>query len=343
MVLATGPCWGCGDGTPPAAAGSSSSSSGDTAGTSSGTGLDPTDGSVGPTTSGGPADSSTAGPATSDDTGDFAIDCHTALVDGVLALECNLPAALAACLELAGAPCEDADGDGLTDAWEDLALERLRPLRRLDEAESLVDDSDAVLGDVGRVFGVGDRVRLFVMLGYSTDYGSCGGFTGHNGDSERVALDLAAYPAGGPGGVIVAQAYTAAHEGTINDHSRVFGTDELDLLTHGVDADSGEPRWVVFPSADKHGTYANVEICEGISVVPCIDEDCSPDGVDDPAAFDRLPPVVNAGEPTSPRVTSLDALGFVGDDAWAEQEFCGGLGGDACSAPVRDKLVVDPF
>jgi hypothetical protein len=344
VVLAAGACWGCGDATPGAIAGESSSSAdGDSGTTSSGTVASATDGSAGTTTGGEPADSSTGRPTTSDDTGDFAIDCHTALVDGALALECNLPAALAACLELAGAPCEDADGDGLTDAWEDLALERLRPLRRLDEAESLVDDPDAVLGDVGRVFGVGDRVRMFVMLGYSTDYGSCGGFTSHNGDSERVALDLAAHPEGGPGGVIVAQAYTAAHEGTINDHSRRFGSDELGLLTHDADPESGEPRWVVFPSADKHGTYASLGICEGISILPCVDEDCGPDDVDDPSVFDRLPAVVNAGEPTSPRVTSLDALGFVGDDAWAEQDFCGGLGGDACSAPVREKLVMDPF
>jgi hypothetical protein len=32
-----------------------------------------------------------------------------------------------------------------------------------------------------------------------------------------------------------------------------------------------------------------------------------------------------------------------GDSAWAEQNFCGGLGGTECSSPVRDKRIADPF
>lgn len=274
--------------------------------------------------------------------GGFELDVHTELVDGALALRCNLPSALALCLELDGAPCEDADGDGLTDLWEEIVLDRLRPMRRLDEAEMLVGDAEAVLGDVGRVFPVADHVRVFVMLGYSSDYGSCG-LTAHNGDSERVALDLVAWPDGGQGGVRVNEAYTAAHEFTANDHSQRFGPDALGDLVFDADPEHAEPRWVVFPSADKHATYVSVAVCEAISVVPCIDEDCGPEGVDDPAAFDRLPPFVNAGEPTSMLVTALDELGFVGDDAWAEQDFCGGLGGSGCSAPVREKLTMDPF
>lgn len=273
------------------------------------------------------------------DTGGFTLDCGTELVRGALALRCNLPRLVADCVAIADAPCDDVDGDGLTDAWEDLALDRLRPVRRFDEGESLIDDANAVLGDVGRVFAVANHIRIFVMLGYHYDYGSCG-FTSHNGDSERVALDLAIWPDGGAGGVTVAQAYTAAHEGTATDHSRVFSTADLGLLVYDV---VPEPRWVVFPSRDKHGTYGSIDICESISAVPCLDEDCAPDGVDDPAAFDRLPEFVNAGEPDSPRVTALDELGFPGDDAWAEQDFCGGLERTSCSAPVRDKLVADPF
>jgi hypothetical protein len=267
------------------------------------------------------------------------IDCRTELVEGALALRCNLPRLVVDCMAIADAPCDDADADGLTDAWEDLALDGLRPLRRFDEAESLIDDPSAVLGDVGRVFAIDERIRIFVMLGYHYDYGSCG-LTSHNGDSERVALDLAIWPDGGAGGVRVAQAYTAAHEGTATDHSRVFTTADLGLLVYDVVA---EPRWVVFPSRDKHGTYGNIDICENISVVPCLDEDCAPDGVRDPAAFDWLPSFVNAGEPEMPRVTALDDLGFVGDDAWADQDFCGGLERTGCSAPVVEKLTVDPF
>ena len=131
--------------------------------------------------------------------------------------------------------------------------------------------------------------------------------------------------------------------GRARDHGQVFTGSDLQMLVFDLDPVYREPRWVVFPSAAKHATYARVDICEGISVVPCFEEDCGPDGVDDPAAFDRLPMVVNAGEEAAPRVTDLAGVGFPGDDAWAEQDFCGGHGGTGCSAPVREKLLVDPF
>lgn len=326
-----------------------SDGSGSTSTTSSSTALTDASATTSPTTtatttttvdtSGAEATTSTE----SDTRDGFELDCHTELVKGVLAFGCNLPRMLAACAEIEGAPCDDVDGDGLTDAWEDLALDRLRPLRRLDEGEMLLDDPAVILGDVGRVFAVADHIRVFMMLGYSLDYGSCGGISGHNGDSEHVALDLVDWPDGGAGGVMVTAAYTAAHEGTATDASRLFGTDELNLLVFDADPTYGEPRWIVFPSRNKHGTYASIDICENISMVPCLDEDCGPDGVEDPAAFDVLPAFVNAGEPESPRVTALDELGFVGDDAWADQDFCGGQERTGCTAPVHEKLTIDPF
>jgi hypothetical protein len=281
------------------------------------------------------------------DTGSgFVHEVHTLLTrDGRLALQSNLPRGVDDCLALEGdPPCDDADIDGLVDAWEDAALDRLRPMRRFDEVETVVTDAAAVMADVGRVApGPSDaELRLYVMLGYSRDYGSCG-LTSHNGDSERVALALAPWREGGPGGVVMAQAYTAAHEGSTNDHGRVFAQEELGVLVFAPDPDTGEPRWVVFPSADKHATYATVEICEGISQVPCFDEDCGPDGVADPSLFDALPIAANAGEEGAPRLTDLAEVGFPGEDAWAEQDFCGGLGGSGCSSAVREKLLVDPF
>lgn len=292
------------------------------------------------------AGTGSAGEATGATTGGepFVLDCHTEFTaEQRLALACNLPMSLIACQRLADAPCADVDLDGLTDAWEDVALDLLRPLRRLDEAEKLVDDPAVVLADVGRVAPVGERVRVFVMIGYSKDYGSCGGITGHNGDSERAVLDLQPDPSRGPGGVVVVGAYTAAHEGTVSDHGQVFTGDDLGTLVFAADTVTADPRWVVFPSADKHATYASVAICEGISPIPCIDEDCGPDDVDDPAAFDRLPQVANAGEEAAPRLTDLTALGFPGEDAWADREFCGGLGGTGCASSVRSKLLDDPF
>ena len=274
----------------------------------------------------------------------FVLEVHTELdATPGLVLRVNLPYDAAACAALPfEAPCDDADGDGLSDLWEQAALERLRPIQRLDEQEPLVGDANAVLGDVGRVAPSGNRVHVFIMLGYSRDYGSCG-FTAHNGDSERVALELEPLAGGGPGDVRVKQAYTAAHEGTISDHGRVFADAGLLELVHDTDPVFLEPRWVVYPSQSKHGTYATIAICEGISIIPCFDEDCAPDGVPNPQDFDRLPPVVNAGEEALPFVTDLTAIGFPGDDAWAAQDFCGGLGGGTCSAPVRDKLLASPF
>jgi hypothetical protein len=296
--------------------------------------------------------SSSSGDASSGDgsagTGDpFALEIHTLLLpDGRLALECNLPPEVAACEALgAPAPCHDEDLDGLVDAWEDAVIDRLRPLRRLDEQESFPGDAAAVVADVGRVArSPAGGFLLFAMLGWSRDYGSCGtGLSAHDGDSERIVLELEPWAEGGPGGVAIISAYTAAHEGTINDHGRVFTGADLSLLVFGPDPTTGEPRWIVFPSADKHATYASVEICEGISMVPCLDEDCGPDGVRDPAAYDLLPTFVNAGEDGAPIVDDLSVVGFPGDLAWARQDFCGGQGGTNCSASVREKLLVNPF
>jgi hypothetical protein len=275
----------------------------------------------------------------------FVLEASTELVGSTLLLRCNLPRDVPTCLALdtAGAPCQDLDQDALVDAWEGVAIERLRPVVVLDEDEQLVSDRAAVVAVVARVAPVGDAVHAYMMLGYSKDYGSCGGFTSHNGDSERVALQLIAEPGGGPGDVRIAAAYTASHEGTANSHSRVFTGDDLSELTFGDDVALGEPRWFVFASSDKHATYARKDVCEGISIIPCFDEDCGPDGVAAPADYELLPPFVNAGEEANPLVTDLASVGFPGDDAWATQDFCGGLGGTGCSSPVREKLLVDPF
>lgn len=84
---------------------------------------------------------------------------------------------------------------------------------------------------------------------------------------------------------------------------------DLDQLVYAVDPRTTHPRWVVSPSPDKHATYATLAICEDIAAIPCLDEDCGPDGAPDPALLDILPPARNAGEEAAPRVTDLAALG----------------------------------
>lgn len=270
----------------------------------------------------------------------FVTEAH----DSAIAVRTNLPLEVSSCLLLAEAPCEDLDLDGLVDLWEDEILARVRPSLQLDEAEPLVDDPEAVLAMVGRVFPVGDLIHVYIMIGYHYDYGRCG-LSSHDGDSERVAVALQRMfgPEDGPGDVRILSAYTAAHEGTLTDEGATYEGASLSELSFPTDPSTGEPRWRVWSSDGKHATYGSVDACESASFVPCIEEDCAPDGVD-PLLFEILPPIANAGEPTAPLLTDLSSLGFPDEDAWLEQDFCGGRGrGGPCSAPVRDKLTADPF
>ncbi|MBN2359841.1 MAG: hypothetical protein JXR83_10335 [Deltaproteobacteria bacterium] len=273
----------------------------------------------------------------------FAPTAATSLAaDGRLALSSNVPARTDGCPESLGEVCADADGDDLVDAWEEMALELLRPRLRLDEGEDLLGDPAAVVAAIGHIYPTSLaplEVRALIVIGYSRDYGSCLGISAHNGDTERVALRLVALTA--PGDVVVSAAFTAAHDGAPLDHNRLLAGDELQEMEF-VDGESG-PRWLVYASEDKHASYVSVADCE-FSDIPCFDEDCSPDGVADPSAFELLPPVVNAGEPAAPLVEDLAALGFAGEDAWLDQPFCGGrTRGGICAGSVRKKLTTDPF
>ncbi len=273
-------------------------------------------------------------------------EARTESTEAALAFRTDLPAWTEDCETLYGAValCQDVDADLLVDAWEDRLLEYLRPTMRFDEAEPLLQDDEAGLFAVGRVVPVADdHLRVHLMLGYRQDYGRCG-LSSHPGDSERVVLDLAPLAGGGPGDVEVRGVYTAAHEGTLTDHGTLLEGDDLATAEFPVDRISGQPRWRVYPSDGKHATYPTVQLCEDAEWVPCLDEDCGPDNVDDLDAHDRLPPVVNAGEPDAPRLTDLAVIGFLDEDAWLDQEFCGGQGRQqGCSDSVRNKLVKDPF
>lgn len=286
-----------------------------------------------------PSDTGAADTGTTMDTGSapFVETSWTEAWNDTLALRTNVPRLVAACSTVTGAPCEDADADGLADRWETVLLEAMVPLVRFDEAEPLVDDPDAVFVAIARVAPVGDRVRAFITLAYHNDYGRCG-LSAHPGDSERVALDLEVLAEGDVG---IVGAYTAAHEGTVTDHSTVFVGGDLSELVFETHA--GALRWVVFASDGKHATYATVDRCEGASFLPCLEEDCGPDGVPDPTVYEQLPPVFNAGEQATPMLSTLDVVGFPGEHAWEDQQFCGGLQGLICAGSILSKLTVDPF
>jgi hypothetical protein len=273
----------------------------------------------------------------------FVLEERLELVDAVMAIRTNLPAWAEACaaLPLREAPCADEDGDGLTDAWEALVLERMSPLLRLDEKEPYLDDAQAATAIIGRVAPVGDDILISLALLYTRDYGKCG-FTAHPGDSESAALHLSTD--GEAGDYRLTGAFTAAHQDESNDQSRTYTGNALAQFLYVADAFTDMPRWVVFSAVAKHATYATASTCEAVNkYIPCVREDCSPDGVPNPGDYDLRPPVANAGELEAPLLTALDVFGFPGEDAWADQTFCGGIRQDGCAPGVRKRLLFNPF
>ena len=258
---------------------------------------------------------------------------------GGLSFFSNLPRYQSDCIQSTAinTPCGDEDQDGLTDAWEVLILESMRPVLRLDEDEDFLTDPTAHFAHIGRVFPQGDYIDVYIVLGWSKDYGRCG-VSAHNGDSERVVIRLVPDAAH----MRFQKVYTAAHEGELTDAGKVWEEETLTELTVETDLQTGQAYWVVYPSEDKHATYGSIAACEA-SLIPCIEEDCAPDNVPNPQDFDIRGEIVHAGEESFPFITELSVIGFPGDEAWEEQDFCGGLGGDSCSSPIREKLLINPF
>jgi hypothetical protein len=228
--------------------------------------------------------------------------------------------------------CDDFDGDGLADAWEAIVLDAFRPAIRMAVDEPFLTDPNATILEVARIFPVSFEplvVRALIAIPWHRDYGStCGGIGAHNGDPERVALELEALP---DGAVTIARAYTAGHEFTSADSSHLYASEELRELEYDTD-----PRWIVYASLNKHASYANSARCADASAVPCVRETCG-------AAAELLPDVINAGEPEAPLIDDLSTFGFPGDLIWSDQDFCGGLTRILCSAPLSTKLLRDPF
>jgi hypothetical protein len=270
--------------------------------------------------------------------------------DGALVLASG-PARMSACHDQK--TCIDEDGDGLVDAWEAIALDRLRPFVTFDEGEPMIQSKHDVFASIGRVSPTsGNHVLVNVLLLYTRDYGAqnplCFNASAHAGDVEHVAIDLEIT---GAGKAVVRGMFTTGHEGTEDDQSRRFTGEKLRTLKYMTDPATGEPRWQVFASRSKHATYATKSQCENARMSSflhsfCIDEDCSPDDVSHPERFTRLPKIVNGGEASHHLVDDLGPLGFAGEHAWGTQRFCGGENPKSrkdCPPPVGDKLAANPF
>ena len=228
--------------------------------------------------------------------------------------------------------CADSDGDGLGDAFEAMMLERLRPVVAMHSEEPLIYDPLAKVAAVGRVTPVADgHLRVFIILGYSFDYGRCAQ-GGHRGDSERVAIDLVIDPPGFSVSALdsysVAGFYTAAHEGTPTDASRISTPSEIEAI-----GDVTGDRWMIYAARAKHGSFPSRASCQTAADGVCTTEDCQ--------SFHLLLfPIVNAGEPDAPMATET-ALGPI----WSDAPFCGGIDQSdlPCATAPRGKLVDDPF
>ena len=221
--------------------------------------------------------------------------------------------------------CDDQDNDGLTDEWENAVADHLRPIVEFDTDEPMFVDRAAMVTSGARVFTVGDEIRVVILLIYRRDYGRCG-VASHRGDVERVAFRLRQT---GPSETEVVAVFTAGHEGTSFDSSRVFAADEMNTLDLSPDSVTGQTRWRVWASEGKHATYASRSACEENSSLVCAQEDCG----GGPAL---LVPTVNLGEPGSWLVPEIFGQ-------YLDEPFCGGRNGHGrCVDPIMSKLG-DPF
>jgi len=91
--------------------------------------------------------------------------------------------------------CKDADGDGLNDLWENVALHQLRPRLMMDSQDELFNpkhgsDTVRVLTSVYPLHRNGEQYILFAnVIAFSRDYGapSLSGY-GHPGDTEAWGM-----------------------------------------------------------------------------------------------------------------------------------------------------------
>lgn len=242
---------------------------------------------------------------------------------------------------------DDRDADGLADAWESVVLERFQPLMELDEQEKGLHDAKFHTGVSARVVPRQDdpsHVVVFFAFAWGEDYGSCT-FTDHHGDVERAVLELARVP-GAAGDATIVRAYTAAHEGDPTDKSHTYSGDtSLRSNLQFVHDDAlGGPgyRWLVYTSRNKHGTFVSKSACESQKLW-CLADYCGADGVSDKSTHRRLPPILNAGEPTHALESSWSLFGYSNIDVWTSQKFCGVSSGGDCDEAPRESLLKDPF
>jgi hypothetical protein len=189
--------------------------------------------------------------------------------------------------------CKDADGDGLLDLWENLAVELLRPVLVHDVDEELFDHPD---NDHVRVFvrvtpvyqaidPLGtveiDQVKIIFkhMIAYTRDYG-WSDWWDHNGDVAKLTTVWHA----GNEEIILQWGWTNGHP--CRD-SFCSGRDPRPHMFYPNDIGrNSDGEMLIAVEENKHGTWASVERCQSRSAY-----DCS-------GPFHEIrPAAVNVGEP----------------------------------------------
>jgi hypothetical protein len=258
--------------------------------------------------------------------------------------------------------CKDADGDGLLDLWENLAVEFLRPALLYDEDEELFEplhadrDHVKVFARVTPVLRIQDPVTRAVdpddvlilfkfAIAYSRDYGVDGlapelaAFVfgkeySHNGDVEKLTTIWSPTAEG-----------IRMRRGWTNGHPCLGGslcTDRHPRPHHFAPTDidwwSNFPHMSIAVEEDKHGVWPSYWDCEEESAY-----DCGGGRTIRPAAFNAgelRGDLLGAGRPFLDRLDFASPTGpfgdlyengvqvFPGEAVWADWDpdlyFCGG-------------------
>jgi len=222
--------------------------------------------------------------------------------------------------ECRGLGCKDADGDGLSDLWENVALHQLRPRLMLDADDRLFRTEDAVRvisSVVPLRRGDQDYVLFAHVVTFSRDYGppvlsSLLGFD-HAGDTEAIGMAFALEPDGG-------MRWAAS---VAKGHSCLTCKPSWHWYPQDWDRD-GAP--LVFVEQDKHGLWQNGAACREHAAFSCGGERA------------LRPPIVNAGDlsagGTAALVDVLDRVAADGPHAALAQVFPG----EALWSPDRARI-----
>jgi hypothetical protein len=206
----------------------------------------------------------------------------------------------------AGGAGADADGDGLDDSVELTIAKSYYPYYSISP-----DDQCPLHGVLFRVSPHPDdatKLAIWYVVLYEKDCGA----GGHVGDDEVFGAVVDPTIAA-PGGLLAVRAIS--HQGTLCEHTTTCGSlpgcDPCTTASKG-----GQPTFLVFPSVNKHGNYADEGTCD-LSVV-CDFGGCTLNPVPDAPEF------ANAGEPGKPLTNDLTANGFITtQNGWKEQSLMG--------------------